>query len=181
MTNALNWLATLVACAGMAFVASSCAGVASEHKAPPCVSHCGMLLENVGNGAVSCETIDQAEQVTINAMNELCGDDPRLCKKNACESLFGWQIEASEYTVGSSNGSEFYVGYSQCASKQMWIAANDTWRHGSLPHEMVHAMQHCHPPSHWKATEEDNHGKGHEGWTDHGVYGRLQEIKRGLR
>lgn len=169
----------------LAFVMVMACGCHPEyivHRSPPCVSTCGMLLEDVNNGAISCTYLNEAEETTLAAFDQkLCSEDERFCKKNACDALFGWQIYAPRETVATQNGSDFYVGLSRCRYKVMEIYANSDWRHGAYPHELAHAVFTCVPPQPtWEESAEDGKAIGHEGWFEHGVYGVLDQIERGM-
>lgn len=130
---------------------------------------------------MSCDVLQHAEDVVLDAYDKnLCNEDPRFCRKAACSALFGWQLTTGEEVVGTEDGSQFYVGYSQCRSKVMFLCANQDWRHGSFPHELAHVVQNCEPSSEWTETErEADLGPGHAGWTEHNVYGTIDNIRKG--
>lgn len=177
----LSWLMTLLACAGMTLVASSCAHVP---KQPPCVSRCGMLLEDKGNGSMSCDTLQEAEDTLIEDMDkEFCAKDPRMCKANACNSIFGYQLHLDDdvIIVVEYDGVGYpAVGVTNCNSKEMTLSANQDWRHGSYPHEIIHVVQNCDPG--WEGTQEEaNNGPGHEGWYAHGIYSFIKDYRDGYR
>ena len=133
---------------------------------------------------MSCDVIDEAEKNLIDAIDEeFCHKDSRMCKKNACASLFGWQLmlDESVITYQSFNdlGVRPVVGISNCSTKQMWLGANQNWRHGAFPHEFFHAIQDC--DSGWKDDGSKKHGPGHDGWEVHGVYRFIDDYKEGRR
>lgn len=189
MTRCLEWIATLLACLGLAVVAGGCA---HRQLRPPCVSKCGMLLEYKGNGSMSCDDLQTAEDSLIeNADAKFCSVDKRMCRENACKACFGWQIEAdelvityNEYTIPDGDGGSVdikipAVGTSNCAMKTMWLGANQDWRHGSYPHEFFHVIQDC--ETKWDGGIDPEAGPGHQGWKDMGVYDFIQDYRDGRR
>ena len=164
----------------LAILASGCRIAAKEDKKkPPCQSWCGTLLEHEGNGSISCEVLQEAEDTTLSAMDTLCKKDKRFCRKEACKALFGWQIIPSDAVLECDGKLGCYVGLSNCSTKQMFLFANQNWRKGSYPHELFHVTQDCQPPESWKMSAADA-GPGHNGWTEHGVYWVIELIRRGF-
>lgn len=163
------------------------------HRGPPCVSKCGMLLEDEGNGAMSCEKLQEAEDTMLKSIDEkFCSMDSRMCYHNACMQCFGWQLELDdnvithvEYDIGvKPDGGTISVrlpavGLSNCETKQMWLGANQTWRKGSYPHEIFHVIQEC--QTGWDGGIDASKGPGHEGWQDHGIYDFIKEYRDGYR
>lgn len=183
LNNGLNWIATVIACAAMAVVAfSGC--TAKRQINPPCVSACGMLLDDVGNGAMSCNELQEAEDAMLFAMNEIAKEDPRFEREFACGQLFGWQLHLSKNLVeydSEVNGGSPYVGLSNCNTKEMTLMKADSWRDGSYPHEIFHAVQSCDPPASWGTRHPQGAGGGHGGWDEHGVYGIIEDFRKGRR
>lgn len=182
LTNGLGWTATVIACLALAAVAfSGCAHCSKPNKEPPCVSSCGMLLEDKGNGSMSCTDLDEAEEAVLNALDELKDKDPRFTKKYACGQLFGWQLQLAQHVVESDSsigGGMLYVGVSHCDMKVMRLMANKDWRSGSYPHEIAHAIQECNPLPEWR---KGTGGGGHEGWEENGVYSIIKDFREGRR
>lgn len=180
LEEVLNWTTTTIACVAMAFV-SCCTNPPRPDVKRACVSYCGMLFQDEPNGSMSCSQLQTAEDKTLDAFDEnLCKEDPRFCRKAACKSLFGWQITAEDNVVGTENGSAFYLGESECRTKTMLLCRNSDWRHGSFPHELAHVVQDCKPLASWQETErEQSLGGGHAGWTEHNVYGTIDQIRHG--
>lgn len=181
LTNGAGWSATLIACLGLAFVAFS--GCAHPLKKPPCVSACGMLLEDEGNGAMDCDHLQEAEDKLLESGDELMDKDQRLDKNYACGQIFGWQLKLHDEVIGIdntiNNGIPF-VGMSSCGEKVMHLMANQSWRKGSYPHEYFHMIQECNPPMDWHGSRP-GHGGGHNGWDDNGVYDLIQDFREGRR
>lgn len=179
MTKCLEWIATLLACIGLAIVASGCA----HRQSPPCVSRCGMLLEDAGNGSMSCDYLQEAEDYMLSGIDQnYCSVDKRHCKKQMCEAIFGWQLRLDQHVITfieQPNGMRLpAVGLSNCSTKEMWLGANQNWRAGSYPHEVFHVIQECNTG--WVGSEDDTvHGPGHDGWTDAGIYDFIQEVRDG--
>lgn len=176
MTKWLEWASTILACIGLGILATSCATV----RQPPCVSYCGMLMEDKGNGSMSCNVLDDAEKKMLDAIDkEFCKMDARACKENACKAIFGWQLHANEDVVFGVNG-RLAVGLSNCREKEMWLGANQDWRHGSYPHEIFHVIQSC--SSGWDDEGEDEEsGPGHRGWNSHGIYDLINDFREERR
>lgn len=186
MFRRFEWLITLIACLGLAMVAlSGCASCQRVDQSPPCVSSCGMLLDSPENGSMSCSDLDKAEAHMLRAIDErFCKDDPRLCKESACKAIFGWQLQLGQevitLVVQDLEGVEIRipaVGLSNCSTREMWLGANQSWRHGSYPHEIFHVAQDC--VTNWEGKPTPERGYGHEGWEDHGIYDFIEEIRRG--
>lgn len=161
---------------------TGCESVHSRNL-PPCVSKCGMLLEDQANGSMSCDVLQEAEDKFLAAADELKDKDARLSSENACKAIFGWQLRLEQSVVGSTNGSDFYVGLSNCYSKEMTLFANKDWRSGSYIHEMFHLAQDCKPPESWDEDplEAPQRGPGHAGWETNGVDSIIREFRRGYR
>lgn len=176
MTKWLEWASTILACIGLSLVATSCAA----HRQPPCVSYCGMLLDEKGNGSMSCDVIDEAEKKMLDEIDkEFCKSDSRACKKNMCEKIFGWQLHGTDDVVFGVDG-RLAVGLSNCQTKEMWLGANQDWRHGSYPHELFHVIQECRTG--WTDEgEREEGGYGHEGWTSRGYYDFIKDFREGRR
>lgn len=184
MTKRLEWFATLLACAGMAVVSSGCATCAPREIPPPCVSRCGMLLEDEGNGSMSCTVLQEAEDSVLSAADELKGHDHRFEKTYACGQLFGWQLHLYEevISIDLSVSNLPFTGMTDCKSKEMHLNANASWRKGSYPHEIFHALQNCNPPKDWTTSDPLTHpGVGHKGWHDHGVTDIIDDFRAGRR
>jgi len=182
LTNGLGWTATLIACFGMAMIAfSSCA---HAEKKPPCVSACGMLLQEDGNGSMSCDVLQDAEDAVLKAFDELKDKDQRLSKENMCKEIFGWQLHLNDNVImidSSIGGGRPFIGLSNCKSKEMWLMANQSWRKGSYPHEIVHVAQDCTPPKAWGKTYDPEKGPGHNGWDENGVSDIIDDFRGGRR
>lgn len=150
-----------------------------------CVSSCGILFVGAPNGAMSCEQLQDAEDVTLKIMDEdHCKDDPRMCRAAACAELFGYQIvtEDADAIAWIVDGEILgpFAGVTNAATKTITLANAYDWRHGSFPHEVVHAMQGMIPPKGWKESKNDKgHGHGHVGWTEHGIYDSVAQIRKG--
>lgn len=167
-------------------VATSCV---TAHKNPPCVSKCGMLLEDKGNGSISCDTLQEAEDKILSAMDkEFCSTDGRMCYENACQACFGWQLSADDDVLAVvpydlPDGGQFTVeavGLSNCEMKWMWLGANQDWRHGSIPHELFHVVLNCQvDPS--DAGVDQSKGPGHVGWKEKGYYDVIDDFRAGRR
>lgn len=162
-------------------------------KAPPCVSNCGMLLESRGNGAISCETINEQEAVTLAALDKyLCDSDSKFCKEFACGQLFGWQVTADDAAVlvtdvfikhAAPDGGVGYTesripvsGLSKCKDKTVWLGNDTDWRASSYAHEVVHMIQECQGRG-VDSKEDESYGSGHEGWEEQGIYNVLYLIE----
>lgn len=175
----------------LAVLLASCCHVkpARPSQVESCVSACGMLFEGVPNGAVSCEDLQEIEDVTRAAMDrDHCADDARMCKSMSCGELFGYQVIAEDADaivwIHGMNILGPFVGVTDTASKTITVANSEDWRHGSLSHEMVHAMQNGTPLPNWIETDHEaglngGGGHGHSGWTEHGVYKTLEDIQEG--
>lgn len=182
METKLTWAATYLACLWLAMVAFS--GCKTATKLPPCVSSCGLLIEDHGNGSLSCDVVQEAEDAVLAAFDELKEQDDRLSKENMCKAMFGWQVKLEEEVIGFdstvNNGAPF-VGLSNCSTRQMFLMANASWRKGSFPHEVVHIAQHCSTPVDWGENHREGVGSGHNGWEEHGVYGIIEDFRKGRR
>lgn len=151
-----------------------------------------MLLDMPGNGAMSCDELQKAEDTMLNSIDaKFCSMDKRMCKEQACTSCFGWQIVADKDVITvvdqdfkDQTGVEVHVslpavGVSDCNSKVMWLGANQSWRAGSYPHEIFHVIQNC-------STGVDGYidphaGVGHEGWEASGIYDFIKDFRDGYR
>lgn len=156
-------------------------GCAHGSRRPPCVSSCGMLLEDESNGAMSCKDLQKAEDEMLTRANDKCKEDGRMCKKYACGQLFGWQLRLGkeEITVLINDGEMPIIatGYSRCSSKEMWLGSANNWRSGSYPHEFFHAIQECNTKWSPSPGGEDSLGSGHDGWTSHGIYEIIKDVR----
>lgn len=182
LTNGLGWTSTVIVLAAMAVVVFS--GCAHSERKPPCVSECGMLLEDVGNGAMSCGKLQEAEDLALAAYDEIKGQDPRFEKNYACGQLFGWQLKLEQSLImydSSINSGAPFVGLSDCGSKTMTLMRANSWRDGSYVHEIAHAIQSCSAPITWGKSTPYGAGPGHEGWMDHGVYDIIRDFREGRR
>lgn len=183
LADRLGWAATVIACIGMAVVVLSGCQHPTAIK-PPCVSYCGMLLEDESNGAMSCDKINEVEAALIMAGSELEAKDKRFNKENACRSIFGWQLKLSKYEIlfdsEINNGAPF-VGSSDCRSKVMTLTKKPNWRKGSYPHEFFHVVQDCETPKAWGNSHPEGAGGGHGGWEENGVYDIIDDFREGRR
>lgn len=181
----------------IAVLIAACAG--AKHnvvpKEPPCVSQCGMLLETRGNGSIDCQSIDDAEELLLSAIDKhFCSTYHTHCKEYACGQIFGWQVEADTASImvtdvmATTYGNDGGVlqmplripvsGLAKCSTKQVWLGSSDNWRKGSYPHELLHIIQDCEGPG--IETEEDSDNTaGHEGWTEGGFYKFLEMVRAG--
>lgn len=183
MSERLSWVATLIACAGLTLVMFS--GCSHNPRKPPCASKCGMLLEDEGNGAMSCDYLQTAEDSMLEASDELKSFDPGLAKDAACKALFGWQIKLEPYdAVFDSNvipGLPI-AGTCDCGSKVVVLMRSDNWRRGSFPHEYFHMVLGCKSPEWWGPGDPEIHpGPGHEGWHNHGITDIIKDFRAGRR
>lgn len=159
----------------------------------PCVSSCGMLLEQPGNGAIDCATIDEQELVVLTEADKVfCKTDFRFCMPYSCSQLFGWQVEAdtaeimiAAIDIGLPDGGVHtdvrtpVIGLSKCRSKVVWIGKADYWTQGSYPHEILHIIQDCEGQGP-ETAEDRHHGTGHEGWTEGGIFSFIEQFRSGI-
>lgn len=183
MSERLSWLATWIACAGMALVLFS--GCAHSTKKPPCVSKCGILLEDEGNGAMSCDYLQAAEDSMLAASEEIRVFDDKLSKDNACKALFGWQLKLEPYDAVFDSAIVAGLpisGMCDCGSKVVTLMRSNSWRSGSFPHEYFHMIMGCQSPKWWGPSDPDIHpGPGHEGWHNHGITDIIKDFRSGRR
>lgn len=173
----------------LAVLFCACAPVKPRTEAP-CVSSCGMLIEDKGNGSLSCDAVNDAEQVVLAAANEtLCPLDYRFCLPYSCGQIFGWQARLKQEPVWVTlvefkvvNGAEEEIaipvsGVSNCRPKIMELGSDISWRRSSYAHELFHIIQNCDgggEESEFDAT----YGSGHEGWEAMGVFDLIEDIKQ---
>ncbi len=160
----------------LALLALLFCGCASVRFPKTCASYCGMLIQDAGNSAVNCGNLEQAEASTIAAIDSyFCGKDYRLCARNICSSVFGWQLEADETQITVHDGARA-VGLSYCGRKTMWVGDDNGWVKSAYPHELFHVAQNCEPGYDGKLSEEEE-PYGHEGWTAMGIYDFLESFR----
>lgn len=176
----------------VAVLLSACSHhVALAPKTAPCVSECGMLLEHTGNGSIDCATIDEQERQVLEALDtQFCRNDARFCEPYACSQLFGWQVETDnadvtiqEIEYSTDAGMSVLIptactGYTQCGNKTLYLAQSDNWRDSSYAHEIVHIIQNCKGLGPETSADRE-HGAGHEGWTESGIYWFISQFRKG--
>lgn len=167
------------------FLAAACctAPIKPKAKGQECVSYCGILFAGVPNGAMSCDQLQTAEDESRKLWDKkLCKQDSRFCMANSCAPLFGWQIHTEDAeALLFYDGNEVvgpFVGLSRLGSKEMYLAKSADWKHGSFPHEIVHVIQNGDYHG-WRESKLDAmHGGGHNGWTAHGVFRAIDELRK---
>lgn len=182
LTNGLNWFSTVIACAAMTVVAfSGCTHAKPAFK--ECVSRCGMYLSyDKPNGSLDCDTLQEAEDISIRKLSALRLFDYRFDEENICKSLFGWQIHLVDDVIATDpiiNAGAPWVGATKHGSKEMFLCKTESWRKSSFTHEVAHIAQAGRPLESWMIWQSPEWaGPGHNGWTELGVYDIINEVRK---
>lgn len=150
-------------------------------KESPCATPCGVLFEGMPNGAIDCETLDEAERFTLEQSSKHLG----LSIASSCDKLRGYTIIAdpenlfmADVTFDNATVRLPVIGLTRCNIKQMTVAADSHWLPSSYSHEVMHAIQECSGPG--VASEKDKAaGSGHEGWEEFGVWDFIDSLRSG--
>lgn len=110
-------------------------------KSIQCRTTCGMQVLDSPQAPAFCAGLQAAEDRIVPVLTKLAPTDARFA--DPCKAVRGWRIQVA--SVDSWDGGSQQVSGQTYCDNMLMIVNNAKPLAGSLPHEMIHAVQDCSP------------------------------------